>query len=476
VQGLGFAEEKIRGDRKDPKNIYRWKKVRQNLPGSKNYNPRLPWVSKIRDDGKIAADLFAFMDDFRPTGPSKKEAWLAGRRAASMLNHLGIQDAPRKRRDSSQAPGAWAGAVVRTDGDGVHVLVSQEKWDRTKAQLLEIVEMLHTDQNKMSRKRLEEIRGFLVYVTRTYIGMAPYLIGLHMTIDSWRAGRDSEGWREQSKVLVKVGDAAEWTGIDVEPVQPTWVKAVPRLIDDIEALLELTKGKSPPLRRVRCSKHACAYYGFGDASGCGFGATLQFGEDIEYEYGQWSWESQESSNWRELNNLVEFAEGKVRTKDLEGCELFIFTDNTTAEAAFWKGSSKSRKLFDLVLRLRKLEMEHDMIIHVVHVSGKRMIAQGTDGLSRADHSEGVMQGKPMVEFIPLHRDPLEREPKLKPWLDSVTKGLGAEYLTPEGWFDEGHGYGTYVWTPAPAAAEVVVEQLGRARLKRPESMHIVVVP
>jgi hypothetical protein len=258
VQGLGFAEEKIRGDRKDPKNIYRWKKVRQNLPGSKNYNPRLPWVSKIRDDGKIAADLFAFMDDFRPTGPSKKEAWLAGRRAASMLNHLGIQDAPRKRRDSSQAPGAWAGAVVRTDGDGVHVLVSQEKWDRTKAQLLEIVEMLHTDQNKMSRKRLEEIRGFLVYVTRTYIGMAPYLIGLHMTIDSWRAGRDSEGWREQSKVLVKVGDAAEWTGIDVEPVQPTWVKAVPRLIDDIEALLELTKGKSPPLRRVRCSKHACA--------------------------------------------------------------------------------------------------------------------------------------------------------------------------------------------------------------------------
>jgi hypothetical protein len=177
-----------------------------------------------------------------------------------------------------------------------------------------------------------------------------------------------------------------------------------------------------------------------------------------------------------LNNLVEFAEGKVRSKDMEGCELFIFTDNTTAEAAFWKGSSKSRKLFELVLRLRKLEMEHDMIIHVVHVSGKRMIAQGTDGLSRADHSEGVMQGKPMIDFIPLHQDPLEREPRLKPWLESVTKNLDAEFLSPEGWFDNGHGYGTYIWTPAPAAAEVVVEQLGRARLKRPESMHIVVVP
>jgi hypothetical protein len=155
--------------------------------------------------------------------------------------------------------------------------------------------------------------------------------------------------------------------------------------------------------------------------------------------------------------LVEFTEGKVRDKDLEGCELFIFTDNTTAEAAFWKGTSKSRKLFELVLRLRKLEMENDMIIHVVHVSGKRMIAQGTDGLSRADHLEGVMQGRSMMEYMPLHSDPLEREPRLKPFLESITQGLEAKCLSPEGSFDEGHGYGTYIWTAAPAAAEVVVE-------------------
>jgi hypothetical protein len=241
-------------------------------------------------------------------------------------------------------------------------------------------------------------------------------------------------------------------------------------------MMRLSQADTPPLRRVRCSKHASAFYGFGDASGVGFGATLQIGNQIEYEYGQWSWEAQESSNWRELNNLVEFAEGKVQSKDLAGCEFFIFTDNTTAEAAFWKGTSRSPKLFELVLRLRKLEMENDMIIHVDHVSGKRMIAQGTDGLSRADHSEGVMQGRPMLEYIPLHRDPLERQSTLKLWVEDLVKGLGATFLQPEGWFEEGHGFGTYVWTPAPAAAEVVVEQLGRARLKRPESMHVVIVP
>jgi hypothetical protein len=181
------------------------------LPGSEGYDPTLPWISKVRsEDGKIASDLFTFMDDFRPTGPSKKEAWLAGRRAASVLNHLGIQDAPRKRRDSSKAPGAWAGAMVRTDGNGAHVLVSQEKWDQTKAQLSEIKSMMRRNPANLCRKRLEEIRGFLVYVTRTYIGMSPYLIGLHMTIDSWRSGRDSEGWRTNEEAIVTYGEEGEW--------------------------------------------------------------------------------------------------------------------------------------------------------------------------------------------------------------------------------------------------------------------------
>jgi hypothetical protein len=194
VQGLSFAEEVIRGDHKNPANVFCWHIIRRNLAGLEQYDSALPWISKIRkEDGKIATDLFSFMDNFRATGSTKKEAWLAGRRAASILNHLGIQDASRKQRDSSRAPEACAGVVLRTNGDGVHVLVSQEKWDRTKAQLLEIDEMLDKDSERLCRKWAEQIRGFLVYVTRTYIGMAPYLIGLHMTVDFWRAGRDAEG-------------------------------------------------------------------------------------------------------------------------------------------------------------------------------------------------------------------------------------------------------------------------------------------
>jgi hypothetical protein len=53
-QEILVAKEYILGDRKDPKNIFRWDLVPMNLPGLASYDPRLPWVSKIRiDDGSI---------------------------------------------------------------------------------------------------------------------------------------------------------------------------------------------------------------------------------------------------------------------------------------------------------------------------------------------------------------------------------------------------------------------------------------
>jgi hypothetical protein len=489
VQAMAIAEEFIRGNRLDPKNIFRWDQVEFNLPGSVDYDPSMPWVYKIRlSDGKIAVDVFGFVDDFRQTGNSKKEAWLAARQVASRSNYLGIQDAPRKRRDGSSTPGAWTGSIIRTGEDGVFVLVSEDKWDKTKALLEEMLKMIQNDSQRIPRKRLEQIRGFLNYIAQTYTWLRPYLIGLHMTIDGWRPNRDTEGWRLQPKmILVKEkvdnasqydGDSQTWIEVNSDPACPSFVKAVPRLAGDIEAMQELCSAVKPPLQRVRCRKVGRAYYGFGDASKSSFGATVQIDDVLEYEYGQWTTEAGEtnSSNWRELNNLVEALERIFGTHDLGGCEFFMFTDNSTAEAAYWKGTSKSRKLFELVLRLKKLEAKHDIILHVIHVSGKRMIAQGTDGLSRGDHSQGVMQGKPMITYVPLHLTPFERSPKLKGFVEDICSEVNPHFLSPTEWFTKGHSVGTFVWYPPPAAAEVVVEQLGFARLKRPESMHIVVVP
>lgn len=113
--------------------------------------------------------------------------------------------------------------------------------------------------------------------------------------------------------------------------------------------------------------------------------------------------SESSSNSHELGNLVMSLKSQVLDNGLvRECKFFVFTDNTAAEAAFWKGSSKSQKLFALVLCLPTLEIEADLIIHVVHVAGKRMIAQGTDGLSRGNKLTRAMQGVQMEAFVPLH--------------------------------------------------------------------------
>jgi hypothetical protein len=39
-----------------------------------------------------------------------------------------------------------------------------------------------------------------------------------------------------------------------------------------------------------------------------------------------------------------------------GSEVFVFTDNHVAKRAFYKGTSKSRGLFELIVRFKKLEM------------------------------------------------------------------------------------------------------------------------
>jgi len=258
---------------------------------------------------------------------------------------------------------------------------------------------------------------------------------------------------------------------------PTFAAAAPRLRNDMRSLRLLFEGNRPPVRNIRCSDSTNFFYGIGDASGTSFGSLFEKDGFIQFECGQWCTESsEESSNWRELKNVVEAIIGFVKRHELHGSEIFIFTDNSTAEAAFWKGSSTSEKLFELVLELRKLEMDHSLHLHVVHVSGRRMIKQGMDSLSRGDHSQGSMNRELMRSFIPLHLTAFERSQDLLKWMKMVTKGMGVRYLKPLEWFKNYHDFGNFVWAPPPVAGEVVVEQLAKSRWKQPEGLHLIVLP
>jgi len=156
---------------------------------------------------------------------------------------------------------------------------------------------------------------------------------------------------------------------------------------------------------------------------------------------------------------------------------------------------QSRRCCMLVLSLRALEMAYSMTIHVIHVSGKRMIAQGTDGCSRGLLMEGVMTGQDMLEFVDLSQTAVERHPPLLDWVRSWTEKPSLDPLTPKGWFEEGHGYTRgeldhhgvwmpvhgsrgqlFLWTPSPPVADAALEQLLMARHKRTDTFHVILVP
>jgi hypothetical protein len=126
-QGMMWALAIIFGDRNDARNIFRYDRIRLNLPGHHNYNPARPWVYKERRDGRILCDVHVYVDDCRMTGITEIECWMASQRVSSILASLGLQDAARKRRLPNQDAGAWKGSVVNTSDKKVTILATQDK-------------------------------------------------------------------------------------------------------------------------------------------------------------------------------------------------------------------------------------------------------------------------------------------------------------------------------------------------------------
>jgi hypothetical protein len=151
-------------------------------------------------------------------------------------------------------------------------------------------------------------------------------------------------------------DEAHERWVDLGPTTlgpPDYILPVSHLKGDLLSLQHLMSSSIPPLRMLRSCHISVAVYGFMDASGVGFGSTIALPDGYTlFRHGFWGRDvDDESSNFRELCNLVNTIEEGVLAGELVGTKLFIFTDNSTAEGAFYKGNSNSRLLFDLVLCL-----------------------------------------------------------------------------------------------------------------------------
>ena len=501
-----LAEEFIKGNHLDPQNPLRWDKVILNLIGNNDFDPAYPNVYKWDSQkNRIAGDLIAFIDDLRAVGCTLEHAWTIARWVASKLEFLGIQDAARKRRIDN---GPWAGGKYGTGNKEITKTVTEEKWLKGKGYIKELIKDLKENKNRpLEYKRLERIRGFFCHLAMVYEILFPFLKGFHLTLAKHGPQRSEEGWKlsdlewighlenkvDTGKLSREEADEMlqdRESGTMLEPDK--YVVAVPRFHSCLKALSKVMAPKSPPVVVVRSRNCTVLIYGFADASGSGFGSTLLVNKEIHYRIGTWSSsEDSNSSNWREFENLVCAVEEAGKEGKLKGATVILATDNEVVEHSLYKGNSTSEKLFELVVRLRTAEIKFATKLLITHVSGKRMMAQGTDGVSRGSLKEGVALGEAMISFCPWGMSALETEENLKEWIQSWAPS-NSLFLEPKDWFIRGHditGYykdnkghwrpeheeGVYIWTPPPAAADVCIEEIRKARMKRKDSLHIIII-
>jgi hypothetical protein len=101
-QGMARAVETAIGDTTQEDNPFGWVRIHENYPCTPDYDASLPWLMKIRSDGKIACDKVVYVDDGQIVGHTNEAGRQAMRKLCSGLSYLGVQDAARKRRPVGQ--------------------------------------------------------------------------------------------------------------------------------------------------------------------------------------------------------------------------------------------------------------------------------------------------------------------------------------------------------------------------------------
>eukprot|EP00536_Pseudo-nitzschia_multiseries_P008949 jgi/Psemu1/66766/estExt_Genemark1.C_2380032 len=338
-------------------------------------------LSPYNSDGLPASEICQYVDDVQIIMATEEIAWRCSSWMVKGLSWLGLQEAARKHREPSQQPGAWAGATICTNRDFVKVQVC---WIANQLGLCNRHSLgsFGELEEKVSQDKPQPERHIHYKTTKLC-----------------QENRSPDGWPCDSRS----GLAPAATPHKITSVAPKPSCKEPSYIVD-------------------------------GASGPGFDSSLwsALRDQVAAIYGAWTTDASQksSSNFCESENLVQCLRQEVLSGRIkQGSEVFVFMDDAVGESTMYKGSSKSKPLHELVLGLRKLAMTGD---------AKRMIWQGTDGLSPGDFSSRVMAGNDFLKLLPLHQTCLKQLPPPKDlvrgWCPK-TKGIDWKFTKPKDWFD-----------------------------------------
>ena len=185
VQGHARCMELVCGDHTDPTNPLHWTSVIENYPFTRPYDPSMPRVIRVREDGEMAAGTPSFVDDGRITGVNEEICDAATHRFCTRINYFGEQNASRKRRPRSQKPGAWTGKMLWTDEDHPRKSVLPEKWKAQRENMLELKRMIE-EGREPERKLFLSVTCRGMSQTEVYWDLRPYYKSFYNALERWR--------------------------------------------------------------------------------------------------------------------------------------------------------------------------------------------------------------------------------------------------------------------------------------------------
>ena len=421
--------------------------------------PFMPRVYPVDEKGMPVASLKYYVDDGIITAASKEAAEKAYKKLAWFLEaRLGLRLNHKKKVGPAQRVpflGLELDSVGRDVG-GACIRLPPERRQRCR-DIVEEFMRTHAGRDLVHRRDLASLTGELMFASRAV-----------------PAGRTfcARMYRCQSEADSEVRGVAH----------------------DYDRKVPLTKGAWKDLKWWKLCLASCAgsrlwrTRSFGlrrlwtDASGSGYCDTMEVearGElpAMEFGYGLWGGgQDRFSSNWHELSTIVmSLAE---KGAELRGAKIHYITDNTTAAAAVNNGSVRSAQLLGLVRELRLLQAKFDVDLEAFHLSGKLIVAQGTDGGSRQLPYLGQLGPNPVSHdwFDPfawpafeLAGEALEMARKYKE-VEGVIDCSGSET-----WAEvDPAGKDTY-WHVAPRHAPIVMGWLLDAQLRQPATTAFTVV-
>jgi hypothetical protein len=263
---------------------------------------------------------------------------------------------------------------------------------------------------------------------------------------------------------------------DVHHTSPLYGKALyyttMKLSDETRADLKdwwcLFLHKNPG-NRSRAGYMSTVGVSWGDGSGTGMGGMFEFAHNNEDPILTWmgTWSplaAMHDSNWQELRTLLWTMERLDRQgADLQGGTLFYFTDNLVSYYIAHNGSSTSRELHKLIRRIKILEIKMDCRVELVHVPGKLVIEQCTNGLSRGIWAspERVLRSSVEESWLALTVTPYS--PIMGQWalhlVGHSPNRVFVHHPDTSEWTWPSIGDQTTIWTPSPEIGRQAVTRV-----------------